>query len=146
MAVYLLDTDHISFLQRPSSLEFRYLMLRMANYTLNDFALSVVSLHEQVTGANSLINQATNDREIIRGYQLLQEILVSFSKAPILPLNSEAIVIFNKLRSQKIRVPTMDLRIASIALSNNLILLTRNNRDFSKVPNLRTEDWTVNYS
>jgi tRNA(fMet)-specific endonuclease VapC len=37
----------------------------------------------------------------------------------------------------------MDLRIASIALSQGLILLTRNTRDFSKVPGLVTQDWTI---
>jgi tRNA(fMet)-specific endonuclease VapC len=36
----------------------------------------------------------------------------------------------------------MDLRIATIALSRNLVLLTRNERDFSKVPDLVTENWT----
>jgi tRNA(fMet)-specific endonuclease VapC len=37
----------------------------------------------------------------------------------------------------------MDLRIASIALSQDLTLLTRNHRYFSKVPQLRIEDWTI---
>ncbi|MEL6903712.1 MAG: type II toxin-antitoxin system VapC family toxin, partial [Cyanobacteria bacterium J06606_4] len=49
---------------------------------------------------------------------------------------------FEKMRSRKVRVGTMDLRIAATALSNNLTLLTRNMKDFDKVPNLHTEDWT----
>jgi tRNA(fMet)-specific endonuclease VapC len=37
----------------------------------------------------------------------------------------------------------MDLRIASIAFSHGLIVLTRNLRDFSKVAGLVIEDWTI---
>jgi tRNA(fMet)-specific endonuclease VapC len=41
-----------------------------------------------------------------------------------------------------IRVGTMDLRIAAIALSRNLVVITRNVRDFSQVPGLATADCT----
>jgi len=51
--------------------------------------------------------------------------------------------IFNGLRQQRVRIGTMDLRIAATALQYNLTLLTRNTIDFSKVPGLTFEDWTT---
>lgn len=35
----------------------------------------------------------------------------------------------------------MDLRIASIVLANGATLLSRNLRDFDRVPGLRVENW-----
>ena len=140
---YLLDTDHISFLQRRSSLEFSRLILRMSQYLIADFALSVISFHEQVIGAHSFINRAQTNSDLARGYALLIETLNGFAKAPVLPFDAEAIKIFDEMRRQKVCVATMDLRIAVIAIANNLLLLTRNTGDFSKVPNLITQDWTV---
>lgn len=140
---YLLDTDHISFLQRRSSAEFSRLTFRMSQHPMSDFALSVISFHEQVIGAHSFINRAQHNTDMARGYALLLETLNGFAKAPVLSFDAEAISMFDEMRSQKVRVATMDLRIAAIAISNNLVLLTRNTGDFSKVPNLIIEDWTV---
>lgn len=140
---YLLYTDHISFLQRRSSSEFIRLTLRMSQHSLSDFALSVISFHEQVIGAHSFFNRAQTNTDIARGYTLLLETLNSFAKAPVLPFDTKAIAIFDEMRSQKVRVSTMELRIAAIAISNNLVLLTRNTGNFSKVLSLRTEDWTM---
>lgn len=61
----------------------------------------------------------------------------------VLTFDQGAGTTYTRLISSKIRVRTMDLRIASIALSRNLILLTRNKQDFIKVPGLVSEDWTV---
>ncbi|WP_276748541.1 type II toxin-antitoxin system VapC family toxin [Chlorogloeopsis fritschii] len=71
------------------------------------------------------------------------EILQGFSIAPVLPFDAGAIAVFDGLRIQRVRVSTMDLRIAAITLSRNLVLLTRNINDFNKVPGLVIEDWTV---
>lgn len=45
------------------------------------------------------------------------------------------------LRRSRIRIGSMDLKIASIALVSDALLVTANGRDFSAVPNLRCESW-----
>ncbi len=140
---YLLDTDHISFLQQRRSLEFARLVARMQQFKPADFALSAVSFHEQVLGAHSFINRAQTNADLARGYALLLEILDGFALAPVLSFDAEAIAVFDDLRQQRVRVSTMDLRIAAIAMLHNLVLLTRNVSDFSKVPGLVVEDWTA---
>ncbi|MBM3862272.1 MAG: type II toxin-antitoxin system VapC family toxin [Verrucomicrobia bacterium] len=45
------------------------------------------------------------------------------------------------LRKHRLRVGTMDLKIASICLAHDATLLTRNLADFQKVPGLRVENW-----
>jgi tRNA(fMet)-specific endonuclease VapC len=47
------------------------------------------------------------------------------------------------LKAKKIRISASDLRIAAIALENNATLVTRNRRDFQRVPGLLIEDWAV---
>ncbi|MBN3911131.1 MAG: type II toxin-antitoxin system VapC family toxin [Nostoc sp. NMS1] len=140
---YLLDTDHISFLQRRSGTEFLTLAAHIAQHQATDFAFSIVSFHEQVIGAHTFITRSQTPGDVVRGYTLLMEIIQGFSAAPILPFDAGAVTIFEGLRAQRVRIATMDLRIASIALSRSLVLLTRNTSDFSKVPNLMTQDWTV---
>jgi tRNA(fMet)-specific endonuclease VapC len=104
---------------------------------------SVISFHEQVLGAHTFIGQARTPTDVIRGYTLLMEIIQGFTAAPVLPYEAAAAAVFSQLQAQRVRVATMDLRIAAIALSQGLVLLTRNTRDFSRVPGLVTEDWTI---
>ena len=108
-----------------------------------DLAFCVVSFHEQVLGCNSFIAQAKTSREIVRGYRIFDRVLSAFAAAIVLPFDDDASAICNDLIAQRVRIATMDLRIASIALNKRLTLLTRNTRDFGKVPQLVTRDWTL---
>lgn len=118
-------------------------MIRMGQHSPDEFALSVVSFHEQVLGAHNFINHARTNTDTIRGYTLLLAILQGFAASPVLPYDAQAVAVFDELREQRVRISTMDLRIAAIALSRNLVLLTRNVSDFRKVSGLVLEDWTV---
>lgn len=48
---------------------------------------------------------------------------------------------FTRLRAEKIRIGTQDLRIAALALAHDALLLSANLRDFERVRGLRVEDW-----
>ena len=47
---YLLDTDHITLLQRATGRESALLQARLAQYPLAELAFPIISLHEQVIG------------------------------------------------------------------------------------------------
>ncbi|MCR9293269.1 MAG: type II toxin-antitoxin system VapC family toxin [bacterium] len=74
-------------------------------------------------------------------YAELTGLIEFFSFWTILPFDQPAARTFVSLRKQKIRTGSMDLKIASIAVANNALLLTANTRDFEMVPNLRIDDW-----
>jgi tRNA(fMet)-specific endonuclease VapC len=140
---FLLDTDHISILQRPSGPEFAALSARIAQHAVSDFAFCIVSFHEQVIGCHTYLGRARTSADVIRGYVMLDRVLDAFASAQVLPFDAAAAAVFDGLLAQRVRLATMDLRIAAIALSRGLVVLTRNVRDFAKVPGLLTEDWTV---
>lgn len=140
---FLLDTDHISILQKQSGAEFARLIARIAQVPRADLAFCIISFHEQVLGCHTYIARAKLPSDIIRGYEMLDRVLSAFAAALVLPFDANASNIFASLTAQRVRIATMDLRMASIALSQQLTLLTRNARDFSKVPGLAFDDWTV---
>jgi tRNA(fMet)-specific endonuclease VapC len=140
---YLIDTDHISILQQRSGSEYVALSSRIAGHSPVDLALSVVSFHEQVLGCHTYISRARTAAEVVRGYGMLGRLLSDYSAVSVLAFDARAAAEFDGLVAQRVRIGTMDLRIASIALSRGLILVTRNVSDFGRVPGLVIEDWTV---
>lgn len=73
---------------------------------------------------------------------------VILSAAEVLPFDEAAAQIYGSLRadleSQGRRLAEPDLRIASIVLSRDLTLVTGNDRQFARVPQLRVENWLKN--
>jgi tRNA(fMet)-specific endonuclease VapC len=123
--------------------EYAILSLSISQHSWTDIALSVVSVHEQLLGAHNYINRARTEAGVTRGYALISTILNSYATAPVLPFDALALTVFNNLKSSKTRLAMMDLRLASLALSRNPIVVTRNSKDFRRVPGRIIEDWTV---
>ncbi len=140
---YLLDTDHLSILQRQTGEAYRNLSMRMASVPITDFAVSVITFHEQVLGCHAYINRSHNIEQVVKGYTMMARLLSDFQSLPLVWFDANAAIALEKLQTQQLQLAKMDARIAAIALSQNLTLLTRNHRDFLKVSGLVLEDWTV---
>lgn len=141
--MYLFDSDHISILQLETEPDFGHLMARVIRHPKSSFFLSIASFQEQVLGAHTYINKARKREGVIRGYELMELVLETFRTFPSLPFDEAAADVFESLRGHKLRMGTMDLRIASIAVAKQCTLLTRNMADFNSVPGLTVEDWTA---
>jgi tRNA(fMet)-specific endonuclease VapC len=139
---FLLDTDHLSILQRGSGAECERLTNRVAQCEQEDFCASLVSFHERTLGANSYLGRAKAPSDFIRGYAILNDILTQFATAQIVPFDDTIADELFSLKRRRIRLKPMDLRLAATALAKGLTLLTRNTVDFERVPGLRIEDWT----
>ena len=139
MTVWILDTDHISLYQRGDL----NVINRLSAANPENLAVTVISLEEQMYGRLSEIKKATSAISLITAYSRLEITLDYFKSVQVLPFDQNSHIFFESLIRQKLRVGTQDLRIAAIALSVNGIVVTRNQKDFGKVPNLQVENWAV---
>jgi tRNA(fMet)-specific endonuclease VapC len=139
MILHVLDTDHISLFQRKHPT----VVQNMVSADPNQLAVSIVTVEEQIKGHFKLIKQANSGAKLIRAYAALQSGVAYFNTITVLPFDEVANAHYETLRKQKIRIGTQDLRIAAIVLSVKGILVTRNWKDFAKVPDLTLEDWSI---
>lgn len=139
---YLLDTDHISLLEHRRGPLYAALVVQLNLHAADGIGVCVVSFREQALGANNRIQTANTDQELFHGFELMFGLLDHYRRFPMLPFDAPSLADFQSLRQQKVRIGTCDPRIAAIARSRNLTVVTRNVSDFGKVPNLKTEDWT----
>ncbi|MES2464550.1 MAG: type II toxin-antitoxin system VapC family toxin [Armatimonadota bacterium] len=139
--IYLLDTDHCSVLQRGGS-GYDALADRLSRTPLDDYGTTIVSYEEQCRGWADRINRANTSSARIEAYSQLQENLRFYRGIAVWEYTANAELKFSEMVREKVRVGTKDLRIAAIALTVNAVVLTRNSRDFSRVPGLTVEDWT----
>ncbi len=138
----ILDTDVLTILQRRSSPAYDRLSARLDQQPDVEVCVTIISFQEQVRGWLAELNRARPADRIVTAYAELRTLLLDFCRLTVLPFDRTAQDRFTDLRRQGIRVGTMDLRIACVALTTGYTLLSRNLRDFRKVPGLTVEDWT----
>ena len=141
--MYLLDTDHLGILQLRDGALYAALQSRLITRPNTEFFVSIVSFHEQLNGWQAYLRRQRTPDQVVYAYQRLEDVIDDFSQWQVAAYDHEAVKQFQSLRQQRVRIGTMDLRIAAIALARDYTVLTRNLVDFEKVPGLKVEDWTV---
>ena len=106
--------------------------------------MPVIVIEEIIRGMLNVIRQAEAGKARVnleRAYELFQETFNKTRWLQILSYTSSAESLYQQWRQQGVRISTHDLRIAAICVANNAKLISRNRRDFERVPGLGVEFW-----
>jgi tRNA(fMet)-specific endonuclease VapC len=129
----LIDTDILSMFFRGNP----YVVAQFQAYlkASGQLGISIVTYYEILSGLKH--------RDAQKQLSLFQK----FSEQnAILPLTEQSVRVsadlYATLRSQGTPVDDIDLLIAGVAIANNLILVTHNQRHFSRIKALELQDWS----
>lgn len=105
----------------------------------------VVVVEEVVRGRLNVVRQAEAGKSkvgIEQAYELFAQTLAALAQVRVLPYTSQAEARFQEWRARKARVSTHDLRIAALCVAHGVTLVSRNRRDYERVPGLAVEFWS----
>ena len=135
----ILDTNHTQEIARGSSLGIR--LLARLHEKGETVATTIVTAEEHMRGWMAEIRKHPQPERQIEPYRRLLITMEFYSAWLVLPWDFESATAFALHRSNGVRIGSMDLKIACIALAHEAMVLTRNITDFSQVPGLRHENW-----
>lgn len=112
----ILDTDCLSIFQRENPLETSILRANLSHFDSEDIAVSIITYEEQMRGWLAFIAKAKMIEQQVYAYQKLNRFLENFRKINVLPFDENAAEIYKNLKSQKIRIGSMDLKTPRLPL------------------------------
>lgn len=138
----ILDTDCVSLFDREQIIETSVLRNNLKSFAIDEIFTTIITFEEQMRGWLVYLSRCKTIEQQVWAYERLSGFLDNYRHIAIVGFDGKAANTFVQLKSQKIRIGTMDLKIAAITIANGAILISRNLRDFAQVPNLTVEDWT----
>jgi tRNA(fMet)-specific endonuclease VapC len=138
MTLYIFDTDHLSLYGRnlPAIVD----RCQQNQVTL---VTTIVNIEEQLRGRLGQLADAKDEDKRGLAHWWLAETVQLLSMFQVLPYDDRAQSFFKTFKAQRVKVGPQDLRIGSIALAQGGVVVTRNRRDFERIPGLVVEDWSV---
>jgi tRNA(fMet)-specific endonuclease VapC len=136
--MFVLDTDTLTHLLHGNA---RVSLRR--SLVSDPVVLTVVTRIEILQGRFAAVLKAADREQLQQAQDRLTQSDRQLASFDILPVDAAAGAEFERLlgtRGLK-RIGRGDLLIASITLANKATLVTRNQKDFSKAPGLKIENW-----
>ncbi len=137
----ILDTDHLSVLRFQTAERCKRLVSRLQAAGNGEVCTTIVNAVEQVKGWLATVNKERDALRQVNPYRELARLFDFYAHYQIAEFDEASAYRFKDLRQSKIRVGTSDLKIASIALTTNSLLLTANYQDFKLIPGSRFSNW-----
>ncbi|AFZ00261.1 type II toxin-antitoxin system VapC family toxin [Calothrix sp. PCC 6303] len=110
---------------------------KLLSIGLNNVSICSISVAELYYGA---YNSSRVEENLIRAERFIQNMTV-------IPLNNDSLKLFGELKAElrKLGQPVadFDLLIASVAITERLVLVTNNTRHYERIPNIQLENWTL---
>ena len=139
MSLYLFDTDMLTLFREGHPA----VCGRAAAHETSELATSIITVEEQLTGWYTVLRQAKDDLRLTTAYDRMTRTIRFLSRIQVISYTITAASQFQTFRKARLKVKTMDLRIACVALDAGARLITRNRTDFELVPGLEIEDWSI---
>lgn len=114
---------------------------RVTAAPLDQLALTVITVEEMLSGWHRLLRRAKTDVQVASAYNAMASAVQLMSSFEIHTYSENAIARYRFLLSKRLNVSGNDLRIAAIALEHGATVVTRNVRDFGRIPDLLVENW-----
>ena len=133
MLKYLLDTNIVIYVlkRRPKA------VLEIFNRNAIRMAISSITLSE-------LIYEAEKSSNVDKNLEAIEEFV---SHLDVLPYDAKASQHYGQIKAALEKrgeiIGENDIHIAAHAISQGLILVTNNLREFKRVPNLARENWVL---
>lgn len=137
--MHLLDTDTLTHLYAGHS----RVIQNLRTVDDPDITITVITKIEILQGRFDFLLKAATASELLRAQALLARTEELLSQIIAIPFDEASALQFEKLRSiKKLRkVGRVDMLIASIALAQKAVLVTRNLKHSRQFPGLKVVNW-----
>ena len=135
---YLLDTDSASL----ASERHKRVLSRIQQVPTANIWLSSIVAEESLRGTLNVISRNRDKPGLPGAYDFLGRLLRFIGQYPILTYDDYAAQILASFSPSVKRVGSQDCRIAARVVSRCWIVVTANQKDFSRRPGIQFEDWS----